>query len=251
MFTGASEIYRRAFKVGMTGWDVGVLQLNLKQLGREVAVDGNFGPLTKQAVVDYQAAHHLDPDGIAGLLTQRSIALVSSNDGQAKYRTPGGLLRGLMEGESGFALAAVTPLYANGSRDIGAYQENLSHAKLVEEDVVAASFNVSKAAENAASRLRSHKDSFRKQSGADTDAKAWQFAVLNHNWQAAAPHFAAGDIDTWEYEAEDRNGVLQKYRMNDPADWIIAIGVSGVRTGYEWATFYIAGKTHYVREYTP
>lgn len=247
MFSSANENYRRVFKEGMKGWDVAVLQANLPSL----VVDGRFGPNTTFKVKEYQRAHNLEVDGIAGIRTQQSIALVNSNGAQNKYRTPGGLLRGLMEGESGFQLAATTHLYPNGSRDVGVYQENLSSAELSAESTARDSFVVAHAAERSAHDLRQTKDIFSKLPGGYSDEKAWRYAVLNHNWPAAAAKFAAGTIDSWVYMAKDLNGITREYQMSDQADWIKAIGVNGVSTGYQWADFYVDSKVVYVRSWTP
>ena len=37
--------------------------------GARLNVDGNFGRVTKRAVIAFQASHGLEPDGIAGPLT--------------------------------------------------------------------------------------------------------------------------------------------------------------------------------------
>lgn len=52
---------RRALKMGDSGPDVAELQRRLK-----VAADGDFGPATRQALIDFQRAHGLSADGIAG-----------------------------------------------------------------------------------------------------------------------------------------------------------------------------------------
>ncbi|MEM9927243.1 MAG: peptidoglycan-binding domain-containing protein [Cyanobacteria bacterium P01_D01_bin.50] len=52
---------------GSTGPDVSTLQAFLKQLGYySGAIDGDFGPQTKQAVIDFQQAQGLTADGIVG-----------------------------------------------------------------------------------------------------------------------------------------------------------------------------------------
>lgn len=53
---------------GDSGYWVEVLQ---KILG--VSIDGSFGPETKAAVIGYQMAHGLNPDGIVGPLTEGSL----------------------------------------------------------------------------------------------------------------------------------------------------------------------------------
>lgn len=46
--------------------DVRFLQTRLSANGYHVVVDGNFGPKTQAAVIQFQAAHGLVPDGIVG-----------------------------------------------------------------------------------------------------------------------------------------------------------------------------------------
>jgi peptidoglycan hydrolase-like protein with peptidoglycan-binding domain len=55
---------------GSTGEAVRRLQRALTSaLARTVSIDGNFGPLTKQAVIDYQSSRGLGADGIVGAQT--------------------------------------------------------------------------------------------------------------------------------------------------------------------------------------
>ncbi|OKH34613.1 hypothetical protein NIES2101_38745 [Calothrix sp. HK-06] len=59
---------------GSTGAEVSRLQENLKKLGLYTgAVDGKFGAATKAAVIKFQKANGLTPDGIAGTKTLRAI----------------------------------------------------------------------------------------------------------------------------------------------------------------------------------
>ncbi|HSS74353.1 MAG TPA: peptidoglycan-binding domain-containing protein [Gaiellaceae bacterium] len=59
---------------GDSGPEVKTLQQALKQLGLyDAAVDGDFGQGTKDAVVAFQNAHNLTPDGIVGQETADAI----------------------------------------------------------------------------------------------------------------------------------------------------------------------------------
>jgi peptidoglycan hydrolase-like protein with peptidoglycan-binding domain len=59
----------RTLRKGSVGTDVAILQ---RRLG--IAADGNFGPLTDQAVRNWQAAHSLTTDGIVGPQTWASLS---------------------------------------------------------------------------------------------------------------------------------------------------------------------------------
>lgn len=53
---------------------VGVLQKLLNRTGTRLAVDGIFGPKTRAAVLEFQRARQLPPDGIVGTLTWSRLA---------------------------------------------------------------------------------------------------------------------------------------------------------------------------------
>jgi len=58
---------------GSTGPAVEAVQRQLNTNGQSVSVDSNFGPLTKQAVMNFQRDEKLQVDGIAGPLTWQSL----------------------------------------------------------------------------------------------------------------------------------------------------------------------------------
>jgi hypothetical protein len=69
----------RTLKFGSSGPDVEQLQQKLKELGHYTgAVDGRFGALTKNAVMNFQRARGLVVDGIAGPKTLAALGLGSS-----------------------------------------------------------------------------------------------------------------------------------------------------------------------------
>jgi len=53
--------------------DVLALQMKLNQLGYNLDTDGIFGAGTLGAVIDFQASHNLEPDGIVGKLTWEAL----------------------------------------------------------------------------------------------------------------------------------------------------------------------------------
>jgi peptidoglycan hydrolase-like protein with peptidoglycan-binding domain len=60
---------------GSSGPEVEQVQIALVAVGYPIAVDGTYGPRTEAAVRDFQAANHLEVDGIAGSDTQTALGL--------------------------------------------------------------------------------------------------------------------------------------------------------------------------------
>ena len=70
------EVSIRTLKKGHTGRDVKSLQRLLFADGYSVGLcgdDGDFGKDTEKAVIKFQKAHSLEPDGIVGPKTFRSL----------------------------------------------------------------------------------------------------------------------------------------------------------------------------------
>ncbi|MEN6328132.1 MAG: peptidoglycan-binding protein, partial [Syntrophomonas sp.] len=64
----------RILKLGSQGADVKELQTNLRALGYfQAKIDGHFGPKTEQAVIQFQKASNLTPDGIVGPETYNEL----------------------------------------------------------------------------------------------------------------------------------------------------------------------------------
>lgn len=69
-----SSVAPRVLRVGATGSAVKTLQSLLAKVGIVISVDGNFGSITEQAVMQFQQAAGLSPvDGIAGPQTQSTL----------------------------------------------------------------------------------------------------------------------------------------------------------------------------------
>lgn len=68
----------RTMQPGMTGWDVAVLQYLLtRRRLLHVAANGHFGPNTEAAVIRFQKARGLVPDGIVGPTTAARLCKLS------------------------------------------------------------------------------------------------------------------------------------------------------------------------------
>jgi cytoskeletal protein RodZ len=62
-------------KLGSSGDDVRTVQQALAQVGHDPgAIDGDFGPATQQAVVAFQTASGIDPDGVVGPKTLAALS---------------------------------------------------------------------------------------------------------------------------------------------------------------------------------
>lgn len=62
-------------RIGSKGSDVEKLQEQLSKHGYPTKVDGDFGPRTKESVVQFQVGRDLTPDGIVGTSTWRELAV--------------------------------------------------------------------------------------------------------------------------------------------------------------------------------
>jgi peptidoglycan hydrolase-like protein with peptidoglycan-binding domain len=223
--------FRYTLREGIRGHDVAALQLNLNDAGLRLAIDGDFGPLTFTAVKLYQDRRGtLHDDGIAGPVTQRHLALELMRPAQRDHRIPNGLLRGIVEGESGFFVGAVN-WSVPGGVDCGWTQRRLAPDAPDEE--LRAAFSGRHSFGRVAAELRERKDTYYGRKAVQTHQRAWELAVLHHNWPAAAMSLAVG-------------GTLS----NQPAGWVTAIGVPGVTTPAQWADYYVARAMVYVRTYS-
>lgn len=126
----------RVIKPGMKGWDVAVLQylLSRRRLLR-TSPDGQFGPRTEAAVLHFQRARGLVPDGIVGPVTAHRLCRLAvctwvarhEHHGVTKvsvrslldrwaafYGVDNHLVRGLAWQESGYQPSVVSPQGAVG-----------------------------------------------------------------------------------------------------------------------------------------
>lgn len=76
--TWTALIQGKTVKVGSTGQAVRAVQRLLRdRLGYDLAVDGDFGPITDNVVVAMQNAYDLTPDGIVGPKTWKALVAAS------------------------------------------------------------------------------------------------------------------------------------------------------------------------------
>lgn len=125
IFELASGYYDyRPLKRDLRGWDVYALQTALNGMGHNLTLDGLFGHSTDVAVRLWQSGRSLTVDGIAGIITQRSLALINGEGVRQRSKLPIKLLMGQIEKECGYQLGNHTPAYKDGSRDLGVAQRN-------------------------------------------------------------------------------------------------------------------------------
>jgi peptidoglycan hydrolase-like protein with peptidoglycan-binding domain len=79
--SGSSAVFGRLLSVGDSGADVRQLQTWLTEVGYAVPETGYFGPLTRGAVMRFQAAHGLSVDGIVGPQTAGALSALVSGAG--------------------------------------------------------------------------------------------------------------------------------------------------------------------------
>jgi RHS repeat-associated protein len=82
---------RRVLRYGSRGADVEALQLRLNTHGARpsLSVDGNFGPRTRQAVINFQRARGLKVDGIVGPQTWAAFERPGRGQTPGQRRPPG------------------------------------------------------------------------------------------------------------------------------------------------------------------
>ncbi|MCG0275902.1 MAG: spore cortex-lytic enzyme [Thermosediminibacteraceae bacterium] len=83
----AANLGDRILKEGSRGQDVAQLQYRLNSLGFWCGkVDGIFGPLTKNAVINFQKAYGLKVDGIVGPQTLKALGInTASRSGTGRF----------------------------------------------------------------------------------------------------------------------------------------------------------------------
>jgi len=73
ILSGSTPDTRPVLHRGSAGEAVGDLQEQLRDVGYPLAIDGDYGPATELAVMEFQAAHRLKADGIVGKKTWSAL----------------------------------------------------------------------------------------------------------------------------------------------------------------------------------
>lgn len=79
----APELHYATLQMNSSGPEVRFVQTGLKALGASVDIDGDYGPETLAAVVTFQKAHGLVPDGVVGPNTRAALNALLRAAGQA------------------------------------------------------------------------------------------------------------------------------------------------------------------------
>lgn len=236
--------YRRAFKRGMRGTDVGALQINLG-----VSVDGVFGQQTGIAVRNCQMQCKLVVDGIAGPATQQALIGLLSLPSERKYGLPEGTLKSMALNESGNLVAAFAPHPSDSGFDLGALQKSITPAEIGNQDSYRHAYDVKAMAVETAKKIRDYYESFKGKphvldsqnyyrkalSPEDADTYAWMLAILVHNWPSAA------------YNLANHGSIFQdSARDTQYAAWVDQASASRITTPREWVLSYINRCTVFV-----
>lgn len=209
-------------KRGLRHWAVMALQANLT-----LTVDGDFGPTTEHAVKDFQAKSGLKSDGIAGVLTQREILTVRAAPPNVAHGLPRRMLESIASNESGFWLAAFAPHPSDSGFDIGAFQQSFPQPG--SRTAYLAALNVSDMGGRTAVKIRDRYDVYHKHL---PSRRAWELAVLYHNWPTAADNLAlTGHV------------YRDPARDNRTEQWIVTASRGRLHTPLEWVNSYIARAT--------
>lgn len=245
LFLNPNQHYRYVINKGMTGWDVATIQIafNSSVLNPKLEEDGNFGPLTETVAKDIQNLLHITVDGIVGPETQSRLCTQECNRAEVNT-TPKGLIKGICLGESSGIIPTTSATYPNGSRDYGPLQDNMSSPTQIQ---INDAYRPGLQAQRVGIELARIYKQFVQLPGAKSAEEAWKLAVLNYNWPAAALAIANGEEKTWTY-IESGTGIKRK--LTDNAPWVEQYRVENVRTGLQWANFYIDSKIVYVTSWT-
>lgn len=181
----------RPLKLDNRGWDVYALQTALNGMGHLLNLDGVFWFDTERSVKLWQEGRGLVVDGIAGILTQRSLALVNGEGARMRAILPIKLLMGQIEKESGYELGNHTAPYKDGSRDLGVAQRNDKQQRITYDQA----FHVPNSLEVLSQTVRLRHDRYlsaplREGFKRVSNERAWHLAAGSWNRPAHAAYLA-------------------------------------------------------------
>lgn len=217
----------RPYKRGDRGWQIASCQANLNLFGNQLALDGAFGPATEKVAKAFQAHRGLTADGIVGPVSQERICRDLAGPEAKRVGLVHDLIRGVIENESSFYLAAYTPHPDGTGFDLGALQEAFYGAG--SQAAYAAALNVRAQARSVSQKLRDQHDRYVKDGA--SEKLAWRCAALYHNRPVSADRLAAG---------------LPASTTTGPVAWVEKASGGRLHTIQEWCEDYIARATRYV-----
>lgn len=224
-----------SFKSGDSGTGVWAIQrvLNSFNLGYNLVEDGSYGTHTKDAVTNYQSRAGILADGVVGPGTQQQF--VRSVELRLTTTIQSGIMRSLVEGESGNLIAAVNHSIPGGT-DCGFVQRRVYEADYSNDAVIKQAFDslyqVNLTASNFRTRYLKYRGYPAVVNRVDREEYAWRLAVLYHNWPYGADRLANG----YELSTKTASWVPVGAKFSDG---------EAVKTYRDWAAFYSMGsKTH-------
>jgi hypothetical protein len=196
-----------------------------------IAADRVYGLETVAAVEAFQERKGLSVDGKFGPLTSRAMAVAL--EPKVKALVPAGLVRGLVEGESGGLIGAINASVPGG-RDCSYCQRRVLENAYADDEVVRRAFDPRYQMNLFASRLRERKDAYLARPLVTSHEWAWRCSTLNHNYPALAEKITTVGV-----------GGLSSY-YTSPQPWVQAIGArmadgTPVQTPLGWGKFYALG----------
>ena len=229
---------RYSFKKDDRGVVVWAIQRSLNHWGTTLVEDGVYGPKTKFAVSNFQITAGLFKDGVFGPASSRQMA--HALEGLVEHRlpvVPSGILRGMVEGESGNLIGAVNWSVAGGV-DCGYLQRRVYESSYKQGAVIRRAFDGYYQIGLLVIQLAERHKAFLERVGAKTHEKAWRLAILNHNYPSGADKISRYGIEG-----------LSDY-WTTPQEWVSNIGAKfpdgvPIRTPLEWCQHYSLGNSEH------
>lgn len=196
-----------------------------------ITEDGVFGDETFRKVKGFQRLQGLTEDGRFGPKTSAKMAALLGK--RVRISLPAGLIRGVVNAESGNLIGAVNASVPGGI-DCGYVQRRVYESDYDDLAAIRRAFDGLYQMNLLGQSLRGRHDAFFGRSGARTHELAWRLGTLHHNYPYAADKIS-------------REGLagLSSY-WTTPQGWVEAIGAKfadgvSVRTPLEWCQRYALG----------